>query len=347
MSRRSWKFDKGAGYTPSNEGKLPHRLLKRLLATLTPPGKDVIVGPKVGEDAFAARLGNKVIVASTDPITFTTSQIGHYLVNINANDIATMGARPRWLLATALLPPATTGSRIARLFREIDKACVEIGARLCGGHTEVSSVVSQPVVVGTMLGVVDREKLVRPGRVRFGDSVLLTKRLAVEGTAILARERAKDLRHALGVEVVSRARNFLHDPGISIVHEACVAVRVAKVHAMHDPTEGGLIWGLKELSLASGKGIEIDLERIPIYPETRLICHYFGINPLGLIASGSLLIVASKDDSVRIVRSLRRAGVECTSIGHVKGNNLVFRKNGKRIGYPNITCDEITKVLES
>ncbi len=327
------------------EGKLPHALLDKLLSQLSEPGRDVIIGPQVGEDAFAARVGKKVVVASTDPITFTSHEIGYYLVNINANDVATMGAQPRWLLATALLPKGISRGAIARLFAEIDKACLEVGASLCGGHTEITGVVSQPVVIGTMLGVVDEDRLVRPQRVRSGDCVLLTKRLAIEGTAIIARERPEDVRLLLGRKSFARAMKFLHDPGISIVAEALTAVRVARVHAMHDPTEGGLIWGIKELSLATGKGIEVDLESIPIYPETRLLCEHFGINVLGLIASGSLLIVASEKDSKRIMRSLRRRGVECNPIGIVKGKQVVLRKHGKKVRLPEIASDEITRIL--
>ena len=329
------------------EGKLSHALLQNLLGSLTPPGREVIIGPKVGEDAFAARVGETIVVASTDPITFTTHEIGYYLVNVNANDVATMGAAPRWLLATALFPPGTSQTEIAGLFAELDRACVEVGARLCGGHTEVTSSVTRPVVVGTMIGFVAKGSLVRPQRVRPGDRVLLTKRLAIEGTAILARERPQQLKRVVGATGLAKARKFLHDPGISVVREALLAVKVASVHAMHDPTEGGLIWGLKELSLASGKGIEVDFDDVPIYPETKAICDYFGINPLGLIASGSLLIVVTARDSIKVRRSLKRAGIECSDIGVVKGRGVTLRKGGRRIPLPEIKCDEIARILGS
>jgi hydrogenase expression/formation protein HypE len=326
-------------------GKIPHGLLRQLLSRLTPPGREVIIGPAVGEDAFAVGAGRTVVVASTDPITFTTEHIGYYAVNVNANDVATMGASPRWFLATALVPPRTGKRLLASLFAEIDQACVELGIRLCGGHTEVTSRVTQPVVVGAMMGTVTRKKLIRPSRARPGDRVLMTKRLALEGTSIIANERRKNVEGLLGKRGAARARRFLFSPGISIVKEALCAVDAAPVHAMHDPTEGGLLWAVKELGLATGTGVEIDSGRVPIYEETKVICERFGLKPLGLIASGSLLIVVSRRNAGKVTRAIERRGIECTDIGRLWGKKPVLLQAGRTSRFPNLKADEISKIL--
>jgi hydrogenase expression/formation protein HypE len=327
------------------EGKIPHGLLRELLSKVTKPGSEVIVGPAVGEDAFAAEAGRTIVVASTDPITFTTRHIGYYAVNVNANDVATMGATPRWFLATALVPSGT-GKRVLRsIFEELDRACVDLGIRLCGGHTEVTSAVSQPVVVGAMIGTVAGRDLVRPGRTRKGDTVLLTKRLAIEGTAIIASENEREADRLLGRRGGARARKLLFSPGIGVVREALAAIGTARVHAMHDPTEGGLIWGLEELSLTTGLGLTVDLDSVPVYQETRRISEHFGLNPYGLIASGSLLIVVSRRSAPRVARAIRALGIECTEIGRVEGKRVALFRGGRPIPFPRLKSDEISKVV--
>ena len=327
------------------EGKIPHRLLGDLLSRLTPPGREVVVGPALGEDACAIDTGGDLLVASSDPITFTKYHAGYYSVNVNANDVATMGARPRWFVATLLLPPGMRKQALRSIFDEVDRTCVDLGIRMCGGHTEATSAVTKPVIVGTMLGTVPRRRLVRPVRARKGDKVLLTKRLALEGTSIIARERGPDVERLLGRRRAAKARNLLFAPGISVVREARCAVETAPIHAMHDPTEGGLLWGLKELGHATGLGMEIDLDRVPVFEETRAVCDRFNLNPLGLIASGSLLIVAQPRSATKVARAIEALGVECTDIGCMGGKGLRGLRRGRRVRLPDLKGDEIVKVL--
>jgi hydrogenase maturation factor len=327
------------------EGKVPHKLLRRLLSRLTKPGREVIIGPSVGEDAFAVGVGRSVVVASTDPITFTVEHAGYYAVNVNANDVATMGARPRWFMATVLVPPGYPKRQLRNLFEDIDRTCVNLGVCLCGGHTEATAAVTRPLVVGAMLGTVPKKHLVRPSRVRSGDSLLVTKHLAIEGTAIIARQKKAEVEELLGHRGAARARRMLFSPGISVVREALCAVESAPVHAMHDPTEGGLIWGTRELCLASRRGLEVDLDKVPVCDETSRICDHFGLNPLGLIASGSLLIVISKSNVSRVRSAIEKIGVQCTQIGRVRGEKPVFLRDGKPARLPAIESDEITKIL--
>ncbi|MFH1312234.1 MAG: AIR synthase family protein [Candidatus Eisenbacteria bacterium] len=327
------------------EGKIPHGLLTELLSKLTRPGKEVVIGPEVGEDAFAASVDRTIVVASTDPITFTTEHIGYYAVNVNANDVATMGATPRWFLATALVPPGTGKRVLSGIFRDLDSTCVGLGIRLCGGHTEVTSAVKQTVVVGAMMGTVSKRDLVRPERARQGDRILLTKRLAVEGTAIIAREKRRVVDRVLGRTRSARARKLLFSPGISVVREALSAVKTARIHAMHDPTEGGLLWGLKELSFATGIGFRVDLDSVPVYDETRLICEHFDLDPFGLIASGSLLIVVSPRSVAPVTRAIRNLGIECTEIGRMEGKKAALFRNGKPIAFPPLKSDEISRIV--
>jgi hydrogenase maturation factor len=225
---------------------------------------EVLVGPQLGEDAAVIDVGPTCLVAATDPVTFATDAIGYYAVQVNANDVATMGAVPQWFLATLLLPErGTTEELVIELFNQLRSACRGIGVALVGGHTEVTAGLERPIIVGTMLGVVDKDRLVTSSGMHPGDLVVCTKGVAVEGTALIAREKAESLNTKYNSEFIKRAKNMLYNPGIGVVRDAKVAGGSAKVHAMHDPTEGGLATGLWELAEASQVGLVADRQRVP------------------------------------------------------------------------------------
>lgn len=263
--------------------------------------------------------GRTCLVVTTDPVTLTTPRIGWYAVHVNANDVAVMGARPRWFFAVLLLPAGQTTNQTAEsIMREIARACSEVGATVCGGHTEITDAVSQPVVVGQMLGEVPRSRLVRKDALQPGDDIVMTGWAGIEGTAILAREYRTRLARRVPARVVARARRMLDNPGISVVGAALRAARVQGVHSMHDPTEGGVLAGLYEMATAAGRGLRADADRIPIRPETAAICRVLGVDPLALIASGSLLIGIRGTRTHALLSALRRARIPATVIARVE-----------------------------
>jgi len=271
-------------------GKLPSDLLASMLAKRISTDPAVVVGPAPGVDAAAVAIGGEILVVKTDPITFAVERAPYYLVNVNANDIACLGATPRWLLVTALLPAgSTTKASVAKLFDELLAACTERGIELIGGHTEITAGLDRPILVGQMLGSAAPERLLKPGGAKPADRLLITRPIAIEGTAMLAYELASRLEESLGPELVARAAAFLDDPGISVVADATVLLATGWVTALHDPTEGGLATGIREIAGASGTGAFVAEAAIPVYPETRAICDFLGLDPLGMLASGTLL----------------------------------------------------------
>ena len=191
-------------------GKLPPELLQRLLTSYISPDPRVIVGPAVGEDAAIIDMGDRYLIAKSDPITFATDAIGYYAVVVNANDIATRGGQPKWFLATLLLPEQTTSvSLVESIFAQIAQACHAFGIALVGGHTEVTYGLDRPIVAGHMLGEVDPAALITTAGARIGDVLLLTKGICLEGAAIIARERAQDLsRLGVAEAVIERAKKL-------------------------------------------------------------------------------------------------------------------------------------------
>jgi hydrogenase maturation factor len=330
-------------------GKLRAEVLQALFEKYAPADDRVVIGPKIGEDAAVLDMGDRYLVATTDPITFATDEIGWYALQVNANDVAVRGARPRWFLATLLLPEgATTDLSVEQIFSQVGRACEELEVSLIGGHTEVTHGLGRPVVVGTMLGEVAKDRLVTSAGARAGDMVLLTKGIPLEGAAIIAREKQRELL-ARGVPsaLVERAKNFLHRPGLSVVPEALLASELGPVHAMHDPTEGGLATALWELAEASGVGLRIDRDRIPVLPEGERLCREFGLDPLGTIASGSLLLALAPADAALVLHACAREGIDCAFIGRVvpRDEGLTLIEGGRSRPLPTFPQDEIAKLL--
>ncbi len=332
---------------PLPSGKLPNRLLHDFLNQFIFDDPSVLINPGVGEDIAAVDIeSQEVLVLKADPITFATDSIGQYAVLVNANDIATSGAIPKWFLTTLFFPGGTTPSQIQHVFEELKSFCRQWGITLCGGHTEITDAVNRPIVAGMMAGTVARRDLIDKRRMEKGDRVLLTKGVAVEGTAIIAREfggRLKKLGMAAGE--IDRCRQFLDK--ISIIAEAKIAAATAGTSAMHDITEGGLATALEELSIAGGRRIRVDIDNIPVFPETQTICDLLDINPLGLIGSGSLLICCRSKDCKKLMQDVAAAGIEITPIGEVmdKGREIRAYKSKKQVSWPAFAVDEITKLF--
>ncbi|MGB9628731.1 MAG: AIR synthase family protein [Thermodesulfobacteriota bacterium] len=333
-------------------GKLEIGLLKRLLNRYTILNSQVVVGPKIGEDAAVLSLGkssDRYWVLTSDPITFTTEEIGYYGVVVNMNDIATRGAIPKWFLATLLFPEEVEPKGIEKIFRQIHQTCQKFHISFIGGHTEITPGIDKPILSGHMVGEVKKGKLVRTSGARAGDLLLLVKGICIEGTSIIAREREHQLlKKGISPSIIERAKRFIFNPGIDVLQSAQIACESASIHSMHDPTEGGLINGLIEMAWASEKEIEVDLKKVYIYKESQILCNIFGLNPLGVIASGSLLLTISPSDLLNLEKAFRKVSIPIQVIGKVnKGPARVVVKEERSLReLKPFSRDEILKIYE-
>jgi hydrogenase maturation factor len=332
---------------PLPNGKFPSDLLEEFFGHLSHDDPHFLIKPGIGEDTAAIDISHQdTLVVTSDPITFVTDQIGTYTVLINANDIATSGAVPQWLMTTLLFPGGSTPSDIFQVMTDIDQACRAWGITLCGGHTEITDAVRRTVVVGTLGAAMERADLIDKKNMQPGDRILLTKGVAVEGTAIIAHSFAERLLNAgLSAEELAAGRELVHH--ISILPEAAIARDTASVSAMHDVTEGGLATALLELSTAGGHAIEIHLDHIPILPPTERICEALDIQPLGLIGSGSLLIVCRPAGTDSLLRAIKKQNIDVACIGEVKdpGQGIVAYQDGAPAHWPEFEVDEITRLF--
>jgi hydrogenase maturation factor len=329
-------------------GKLPQDLLAAILARAPVDDPRVLLGPGIGLDCAVIDTGERLTVYKSDPITFATDQIGYYLVQVNANDIATTGARPLWLLVTLLLPERATPAELPEsIMAQIYDTCRDMGIAVIGGHTEITAGLNRPIAIGTMIGEVARDKLVSPRGAGAGDRVLLTKGVPIEATTLLAREFPTRLRSTLTEDEIQQAQNYLFEPGIGVTRDARIAVGAGRVTAMHDPTEGGIVTALWELAEASRKTLRVDPSKIPVPALARRACEAFGIDIFSSIASGALLITAPAADADIICEALQSAAIPCVDIGLVSdGPVLVERSTARGFAeWQRPAADGITKAF--
>jgi hydrogenase maturation factor len=328
-------------------GKIPVDLLKEVIfKNLGVHRDEVALGPAAGIDGAVINVGSKSLIVSTDPITGALERIGWLAVNINANDVSTFGVEPAFFLSCILLPEKAERRTVEIISSQMDKAAKGLGMAIVGGHCESTPRLTNPIVVGCAMGTAEKGKYLTAAGAKAGDKIMITKTAGIEGTAILAADREEKLRKTIRSSTLKRAREFFSM--ISVAKEAAIAFKTGGVHAMHDPTEGGIAGGIHEVADASNLGFKIFEDRIPVAKETLEICEAFEIDPAYLIASGSMLIAARKDVADDIKKNLINSGISASVVGEFlssPADRIVKRKNGFETELPRPTCDHLWVAL--
>jgi hydrogenase maturation factor len=283
------------------------------------------------------------MVAATDPVTMTAERVGRWSVIVNAYDVAVSGARPRWFLATILVPPGIPETVVYELQADIRDALVSIGAHLVGGHTEVTSAVTRPVVVGQMLGLAEDGTIMTSGGASEGDVIVQVGPVPIEGAAVLAFEAVDDLER-VDPSVIEAARGGLESPGISVVEPALLAKRLGAT-ALHDPTEGGLAAGLHEMARAPQVGIRIDRGAVLWFEPGLALCRAVGVDPWSTLASGSLLAAFHAGATTPALDEFAAWGYTAAAIVSVVSGSGVQDDGGNAIPWPD--RDALDGVLHS
>jgi len=325
-----------------NIGKIPNDLLEKLLnKNIGKRRPEILIGPGIGKDCGVIDFGDDVCVISTDPITGAVNKIGYLAIHISCNDVATTGAKPIGAMVTIIAPVNTQYEEIENIMKDVNLAANELDLEIIGGHTEITPAVNQVVISVTALGKIAKKELVHPGKAQIGDDILVTKKAGLEGTAIIAMDRRDILAKYFSQDFIDRSSKFIEE--ISVVKEGLLASEFG-AHAMHDVTEGGILGALWEMSKAMNKGLVVDIDKIPIAQETREICKIFHIDPLRLISSGSMIIVAPEGE--KLSRELSKIGILATIIGKVvEGNTPIVFQNGEKSVLDQPVSDELYKAI--
>jgi hydrogenase expression/formation protein HypE len=324
-------------------GKVPVDTLKNIIiGRIITRRKEVLVGSAVGEDCAVLDFEDQLCVISTDPITGAVAEIGSLAIDIACNDIASNGAEPVAVMMTVLAPEGTTEDDLGQIMGDASRAAARVNVEIMGGHTEITDVVNRVLISTVALGKHSRETMVTTAGAQVGDAVLMTKTAGLEGTAILAHDKETELKTKLSAEMLERAKALKNQ--ISVVPEGMIAGRMG-ANSMHDATEGGILGALWELAEASGKGLRVNLEKIPVLPETWAVCDYFGLNPYRLISSGVMVITLPREKVAALGRALTDAGIDWTEVGTITEKDLYIVKGNKTELLDPPDVDELYRVL--
>jgi hydrogenase expression/formation protein HypE len=328
-------------------GKIPIDILKEVVfKNLGAERKEVIVGPSAGVDGAVLDLGAKSLIVSMDPITGAVERIGWLAVNVNANDVATFGVEPAFMFSCIMLPEKSEKKLVETISLQMNTAAKDLGIAIVGGHCESTPSLSNPIVVGCILGLTEKGRYVTAAGAKPGDKLILTKSAGIEGTAILATDREPALKEIMSSKMLQAAKAFYTQ--ISVVKDALTACKTGGIHGMHDPTEGGVAGGIHEMADASNVGVKVIEEAITIQPETAWICSHFRIDPLLLIGSGALVISAEPQSANGIVSNLQSEGVPASVIGEFTENpsqRVLTQKDGKTKALPRPQSDHLWLAL--
>jgi len=314
-------------------------LRKYVLPNLGVKDKNLIEPAGVGVDFAVLQGTNQYIIVSADPITGVRKNIGWYAVNVSANDVATSGNRPRFMVNVILLSESENSASLSKITDDIDRACKNLGISIVGGHTETTKGIEQTILIMTAFTFANC--YVSSKKALAGDCILMSKTAGLEGTSILAYEYRKSLSQ-LGTRVIRDALKMVDY--ISIVDEAEAAFKTGYVHAMHDPTEGGVLGGLYEMSVASKLGFVVDKSKVPIAEGTSKICNMLRIDPLKLISSGVLLMAVDPNGKDYVMKEIKSKGIEVNEIGRLIQGERIFLLNKNKFLVNESPVDELWRI---
>ena len=322
-------------------GKIPYDILKKhVLKFQGYTSPEVLVGPKIGVDFAVVNLDGRYLIISSDPVTGIEEDIGWYAVNVSANDVATSGAKPRFLNSVILLPENSDETQVKNISKQMDNAAKNLQMTIVGGHTEITPNLKQLIVVTTAFGITNQ--YITAANAEDGDYILMTKTAGIEGTSILARI-FKDRLKSINTKTTLRASEMISQ--ISIVKDAAILFGTGKVHAMHDSTEGGIIGGVHEMALASNTGFKLNEKSIEVAKETDTICNILKINPSKLLGSGSLLASVKPDEINSVINELSKHNIKGSVIGKFGGEKKeIIKNNGLTEEVQHNVIDEIWRL---
>ncbi len=326
-------------------GKLDSNLLEEMVFKhFKYKRPEVTTGPGIGQDCALVDFGEYDCVLSTDPITGAVADIGRLAVQISCNDIASNGIEPLGILLACMLPEGTTIEEIDGIMRQAGETSASLGVMIIGGHTEITKAVNVPVIVSTALGRAVKGASQNALDMQPGDFILMTKEAGLEGTGIIASDHEARLKDVLTGYEISEAKAMLDR--VSVVKEGVIAGKIGTA-GMHDITEGGVLGAVWEMCEISGTGAEVWADEIPIAGVTKKICSHFRLDPLRLISSGSMMIMAHPEQKDALMEKIHSANIPVTCIGRIteasKGRILVSKNDSIPIEAPG--SDELYKVV--
>lgn len=323
-------------------GKVPPEILKDLVFKRTGARREeVLLSPGIGEDTSVLDLGGELLVTTTDPITGAGEKVGWLAIKVALNDLGASGAEPVAVLVTLLLPVGTPVDSLREIMDDVHLACSQENVAVAGGHTEVTPGLDRPIISVTAFGKSRGRKVLSAGGAREGDDILVTKWAGMEGTSILVRDFRERFSGVLTVDEAQEAEDLLWQ--VSVTRDGRIAAENG-ASGCHDATEGGVLGAIYEVCEASGLGVDVDADRIPVLPVTAKVAAFTGIDPLKLVASGCLVISAKNGSVLREV--YRKCGLHAEVVGKMTSGRRIVNRSGQCMPLDPPQSDELWRARE-
>lgn len=324
-------------------GKLKTELLEKYIFNkLSSNREEVIVKSGTGLDCAVMDFAEDLIVASTDPITGASKNIGSLAINVSVNDVSCQCADPVGLLMTVLIPPSASLEELKEIIEDANNTAKKLNVDIIGGHTEITDAVNKILISTTVLGRVNKKNMPDIKSIKAGDVIAVSKYVGIEGTSIISNEK-DEVKEILSQKELEFAKSLSQD--ISVLKESRLASKYGVKH-MHDITEGGLYGALWETGVALGHGLTAYYDDIPLLDETNKIAEFYGIDPMRLISSGSMLMIFDKDKYKDFKNEAEKNGIKISEIGEVteeKSTQVIANDQILILSEPG--SDELYKVI--
>ncbi len=336
-------------------GKITENALKRsVLKIIRTEFKDV-KSAAVGSDC--AFSNDERCFSASCPVTAGISEGAYYAVVKAVNSLVCQGIRPDHFTLTVLLPADAQEQLLKTIVRDVCRAGKDMNVPYAGGHTEVTTAVTRPVITAHAVGYADENRTafydIKP---RAGQALVVTKWIALEGTAILATEKKEELTGRYPVPFIDDAISFKELLDLRKESEVlselsdlagtggALSKELQSGISVHDISSGGIFAALWEMAERGGCGLEADLKAIPIRQETIEVCEFLGVNPYLLTSSGSALIAC--DDAEALLQKLSERGINAAVIGHLKeGNERILRNDDEMRFLDMPQADELVRIM--
>lgn len=295
---------------------------------------EILTPPKSGVDIGIVRLGNnRVMAITTDPFSVHPAlgweRASWFAYHIIASDLCTSGLPPEYMSVDLNLPIEITDAEIDVMWSTVHKEALKYGTAIVTGHTARYEGTNYPMIgSATMIGMGQDDAYVTSAMSQAGDSVIVTKSIAIEAAAIFATSFPEHVEKNLGTDLLKKGQDLFYR--MSTVDESIEAskfgLRDKGITSMHDATEGGILGALYEVADASGNGIMIKKDSLPLYSEVKEITNLFGMDPYHSISEGALVITVKSERAEKFVKRLNSIGVDSAIVGEIKE-----KKFGKKI----------------
>jgi hydrogenase expression/formation protein HypE len=302
-------------------GELMNKLISEVIVANLTNRSAGGVGLDELDDGASIPIGEKEIVISTDshtikPIFFPGGDIGRLAMCGTINDVSVMGAKPIAIASAIVIEEGFLTEDLERIMRSMDEVAKEVEVAIVTGDTKVMerNALDNIVVTTTGIGIADRGKVIKDPDIRAGDKIILTGSIGDHGIALMS------FREGFGFETT------LHSDIAPIWGMIEGALTIGGIHAMKDPTRGGLSAALNDWAKKSGLGILIHESKIPLKEEVIAASEMLGIDPFTVANEGKAIIgvKAEKAEEVLDVIKTLKLGKDAQIIGEV-----VNKYNGK------------------